>query len=138
MLFITLAPLFMIFSYFHPESLFLSNDEKEQNWCLCRQWFAFAVISFSTGLFLLKINYLARLNMVLNPGTSKACTNMLAIYLVILIIEMIVINTIQYIVIDAKCTNINGNWMDYGCTASFQEWSYVQFCLYSIYMYCQF
>ena len=120
MIVMTLAPLFMIFSYFHPESL-LSNN----NLCFCRQWFAFAVIAFSTGLFLLKINYLARLNMVLNPGTNKSCTNMLAIYLIILMIEMIVINTIQYLVINGKCTDNNGNWMDYGCTSGFARWSLV-------------
>ena len=52
MIFITLAPLFIRFSYFHPESLLINKGKNSQNVCFCREWFAFAVISFSTGLFL--------------------------------------------------------------------------------------
>ena len=113
MLLITLAPLFMIFSYFHPETIFGENA------CACQQWFAFAVIAFATGLFFLKINYLVRLNMVLSPGKASHCTTMLGIYYAILIIEMIVINTIQYIVIHGECIPDR----KFGCIAGFDEWS---------------
>ena len=68
MISMTFGALFTMFSYYHPEAAFSNNSV-----CLCGHFYAIGIIFFCTGLFLLKINYLVRLDMVLNPKHEKTC-----------------------------------------------------------------
>ena len=136
MLSMSLAPLLMIFSYYHPENLF------DNNICWCQPWYSFSVIFFCTGLFSLKINYLVRLNMVLNPSNHEKYSKLIKMYLILLCFEAILVNIIQYIVIDANCTRDNiTNQLQFGCIATFADWSmfillYLYFYIYKIIIVC--
>ena len=122
MISMTIGALFMIFSYYHPESLFGDNSV-----CLCGEFYAISVILFCTGLFLLKINYLVRLNMVLNPVHEKKSFKCPIFYMILLFFEAIGVNCIQYIVIEGECiVNTNSNetiFFEHGCVANFADWS---------------
>ena len=84
MLTIGLAPIFIILSYTHLESAqifeWIHHD------CLCAFWVSLAMASFETGFVFLCINYLVRLNLVLNPtNPDKKSPAILAVMTILLI-----------------------------------------------------
>ena len=111
-----LAPVLMLFSYFHIENPNGSNGK-----CYCQEFYAFSVIAYVTGLYLLKMNYLYRLNMVLNPSNADKCTRKLLFYIIFVAVICVITNIIQYITIDSIECEPRKN----GCTGGFKEWSLV-------------
>ena len=111
-----LAPVLILFSYFHVES-----DNSDNSRCYCQQFYAFAVICYVTGLYLLKMNYLYRLNMVLNPSDADKCTRKLLIYIIIVAVVCVITDILQYITINS----IECEPQKVGCTGGFESWSLV-------------
>lgn len=125
----SLSPIFIMCSCFHPELWFVTNyNVNNSSACFCKLWYQISLVFFITGLFLLKINYLVRLNMILNPSKGDMCTNTITIYIAALIIECVIVDVLQFVTVDAECEiNITRKIFQHGCNSHFDKWSYVIF-----------
>ena len=113
-----MCPIFMTLTYYHPELI-------KKNVCLCQEWFSMAVICYCLGLFCLKMTYLQRLDLILNPKkTSKLSYFIPSKHSIPLWIEAVAIVAIQIVVIKAECNvDIETSSFQHGCKMSFEAWS---------------
>ena len=114
---ITFGPLFLCFSYFHPEKAF--NDSA----CLCRIWFCAAVLSYVCGVYLIKATYFLNV-LILQSHLKVDHTHFVLKFSIVSVILMGLYNIVlQIIVLDATCKS-NGQL---GCDITFPDFSSVFF-----------
>lgn len=115
MILVTLFPIFILLSYFHLENLLLGVND-----CFCKLWYTLGLISFETGFFVLNINYLIRLNLVVNPLNPNRFSVFIAICMITMVVEIILIDWFQFNAIEAQCYQ---NTTKFGCLSRLNQWS---------------
>ena len=108
-----MGPLFLCFSYFHPEKLF------DDSACLCRVWFTSAVLAYVIGVYLIKTVYF--MNILMLQSTLRVTRTHIALKLSILSVFLMGVSIIvlQIIVLDATCKPDD----QFGCDISFAAYS---------------
>ena len=116
MLFVTCAPIFIIFSYTHVEesSLFAWTHSH----CLCALWYALAMITFETGFIFLCVNYLVRLNLVLHPTDPSRKSPLIVSIIILLLLEAVAVDATLFVTTHGECLPNR----QLGCIATFEEW----------------
>ena len=131
MLFISMSPVFILLSYIHFETYLTTNNNSTKK-CYCKIFFILSIISYIIGFFLLKINYLIRLQMAidLKPKNSPYFNKyniIFKLYLIYLLIAFTICMFTQYYTFQCKCIK-KDNSDDHdtymlGCHVKFNKWS---------------
>ena len=116
MIFVSLSPIFMLLSYTHIESFkifeWIHND------CLCAFWVALSMASFETGFVFLCVNYLIRLNLVLNPTNPDKKSPVIIATIIFLVMEAIAVDITMFFSTHGECNKHH----QVGCNTTMDLW----------------
>lgn len=116
MIFITLSPIFLILTYFHPEKFVFSSSRFD---CLCNLWYILSLSSFEIGFVMFNVNYLVRLNVIINYTNPHKTSPMIIMLIIILFLEVILVDGLRVFNTKASC-NPNDQ---FGCKLTNYDWS---------------